>query len=136
VADPRAVITRLAEAQNAHDVDAMLACFDEDYRSEQPAHPARAFRGREQVRKNWSALLAAIPDFHVDIERTAVAGDTVWFEYHWTGTKANGRPFAEYGVGIMEIRDDRIAAGRLYGEEVEEEGADIDETVRRMAGTE
>jgi hypothetical protein len=36
----------------------------------------------------------------------------------------------------MEIRDDRIVAGRLYGEEVEEEGADIDETVRRMAGTE
>ncbi len=37
---------------------------------------------------------------------------------------------------IMGIRDDRIAWGRLYGEEVEREGADIDAVVRRMAGSE
>jgi hypothetical protein len=34
--DPRAVIDRLTAAQNAHDVEAMLTCFQEDYRSEQP----------------------------------------------------------------------------------------------------
>jgi hypothetical protein len=32
------------------------------------------------------------------------------------------------------IRDGKIAWGRLYVEEVEREGAGIDETVRRMAG--
>lgn len=133
--DPRAVIERLAVAQNAHDLEAMLACFDENYRSEQPAHPARAFQGRDQVRKNWSALLEAIPNFHVEILRSVVEGDTVWFEFHWTGTKASGQPFEEYGVGLMEVRDNRIVSGRLYGEEVEHNGADIDKTVQRMAGT-
>ena len=35
----------------------------------------------------------------------------------------------------MGIRDDRISWGRLYAEEVEREGADIDAVVGRMAGT-
>jgi hypothetical protein len=36
-------------------------------------------------------------------------------------------------VTIVGIRDGKIAWGRLYVEEVEREGAGIDETVRRMA---
>jgi len=64
VADPRDVTDRLTAAQNAHDLEAMLACFHEDYRSEQPMFPARAFQGIDQVRKNWSALLESIPDLH------------------------------------------------------------------------
>jgi hypothetical protein len=40
----------------------------------------------------------------------------------------------ERGVGIWGIRDGKIAWARLYFEEVEREGAGIDEVVRRMAG--
>jgi hypothetical protein len=36
----------------------------------------------------------------------------------------------------MGIRDDCIAWGRFYADEVERGGADIDAVVRRMAGTE
>jgi ketosteroid isomerase-like protein len=126
----------LTAAQNAHDLEAMLACFHEDYRSEQPLFPTRTFQGVDQVRANWSALLEGIPDFHAEILRSAVDGDTVFVEIHWTGTKADGTPFEERGVLIMSIRDDRIAWGRLYADEVEREGADIDDVVRRMAGTE
>jgi hypothetical protein len=46
------VLERLGEPLNWHDLDAMLDCFDHDYRSEQPAHPNRGFGGKEQVRKN------------------------------------------------------------------------------------
>jgi ketosteroid isomerase-like protein len=127
---------RLTAAQNAHDLEAMLACFHEDYRSEQPSFPARNFQGVAQVRANWSALLEGIPDFHAEILRSAVDGDTVFVEIHWTGTKADGAPFEDRGVLIMGVRDDRIAWGRLYAAEVEREGADIDAVVRRMAGTE
>ena len=134
--DPRAVIDRLTAAQNAHDLEAMLACFHEDYRSEQPLFPARNFQGIRQVRANWSALLEGIRDFEAEISRSAVDGDTVFVEIHWTGTKADGTPLDERGVIIMGIRDDRIAWGRLYADEVEREGADIDAVVRRMAGTE
>jgi ketosteroid isomerase-like protein len=134
--DPHAVMDRLTAAQNAHDLEGMLACFHEDYRSEQPQFPARTFQGIHQVRANWSALLDAMPDFHAEVVRSAVDGDTVFAEVHWTGTKLDGTPLEERGVIVMGIRDDRISWGRLYVDEVEREGADIDAVVRRMAGTE
>jgi hypothetical protein len=45
------VLERLHRAMNEHDVEGFLANVDADYRSEQPAHPERAFGGREQVRE-------------------------------------------------------------------------------------
>jgi ketosteroid isomerase-like protein len=135
VGDPRALLDRLTAAQNRHDLEGMLACFHEDYRSEQPLFPARTFQGIAQVRANWSALLEAIPDLHVDVLRSAVDGDTVFVEIHWTGTKADGTPLEERGVLILGIHDDRIAWARLYVDEVERDGAEIDAVVRRMAGT-
>jgi ketosteroid isomerase-like protein len=133
--DPRAVLERLTAAQNAHDLEAMLACFHEDYRSEQPLFPARTFQGIDQVRANWSALLGAVPDFHCEILRAAVDGDTGFLEVHWTGTKADGMPLDERGVLVMGVRGDRVAWGRLYVDEVAPESAGIDAVVRRMAGT-
>ena len=53
------VFERLHNAQNRHDLDAFLACFDSDYRSEQPVHPDRAFTGSEQVRGNGRPFLMA-----------------------------------------------------------------------------
>jgi ketosteroid isomerase-like protein len=134
--DPRALMDRLTAAQNAHDLEAMLTCFHEDYRSEQPRFPARTFQGIDQVRANWSALLDAMPDFHAEVVRSAVDGEIVFVEVHWTGTKVDGTPLEERGVIVMGTRDDRICWGRLYVDEVEREGADIDAVVRRMAGTE
>jgi ketosteroid isomerase-like protein len=134
--DPRALLDRLTAAQNAHDLDGMLACFHEDYRSEQPRFPARTFQGIDQVRANWSALLDAMPDFHSEVLRTAVDADVVFVEVHWTGTKADGTPLQERGVIILGIPEDRIAWGRLYVDEVELESAGIDAVVRHMAGTE
>ena len=134
--DARAVMERLTAAQNAHDVDAMVACFHADYRSEQPLFPARAFVGSDQVRANWSALLGAIPDFHADVLSLAADGDTVFTEIHWTGTKADGTALDERGVIVMGLRGDRIAWGRFYVDEVARESADIDAVVRQMAGTE
>jgi hypothetical protein len=57
------VLERLHAAMNRHDLEAMLECFDPDYRSEQPLHPNRGFGGKEQVHKNWSRMLDSFPDF-------------------------------------------------------------------------
>jgi limonene-1,2-epoxide hydrolase len=132
-AGPAEVVERLHHAVNQHDLEALLACIDPDYRSEQPAHPNRGFGGREQVEKNWSALFEGIPDFHAELLATATDGDTLWSEWHWTGTRANEAPLDIRGVTLFEVKNSRIVSGRLYMEEVEEAGADIDETVSRLA---
>ena len=126
-------VERLHAAMNRHDLEAFLACLDPNYRSEQPAHPTRGFGGREQVEKNWSALFEGIPDFRAELLATAAAGDTVWSEWRWTGTRATQAPLEMRGVTLFEIKNGRIVSGRLYMEEVEVAGVDIGETVRRLA---
>ena len=74
---------RLNAAMNAHDIEAFLACFRDDYRSEQPAHPDRAFHGREQVRTNWSAVFKGVADFRSELVRVAVDGEIAWSEWRW-----------------------------------------------------
>jgi hypothetical protein len=78
---------------SARDIDALLDCFAEDYRSDQPAHPDRAFGGREQVGENWSAILAGVRDGRVAWARLYV------------------EPVEEAGGGI------RAAVRRMSGEE-------------------
>ena len=75
-ASPKEVLERLHRAMNQHDIAAFVACFGQDYRSEQPAHPTRGFGGREQVEKNWTALFSGVPDFHAELVATTADGDT------------------------------------------------------------
>jgi len=62
-----AVTQRLLAAINAHDLESFVACFAVDYHSEQPAHPGRAFDGRDQVRENWRGVFAGIPDLVAEV---------------------------------------------------------------------
>ena len=114
---------------NAHDIDAFVDCFAEDYDSEQPAHPDRAFSGRDQVRRNWSAMFDGVPDFTAELVRVDTSGDVEWSEWRWRGT---GLDMA--GVIVAGIRDGRLRWARLYVEPVEQAGAGIDVAVRRIAG--
>lgn len=133
-ADGSPAIERLAAAMNAHDIEAFVACFAEDYDSAQPAHPDRAFRGRDPVRANWSAIFAGVPDFGAELLRTTVDGETVWTEWRWRGTQTAGEALDMAGVIVFGIRADRIAWARLYVEPVEGAGAGIDAAVRGMSG--
>jgi ketosteroid isomerase-like protein len=117
---------------NDHDIEAFVACFAEDYDSAQPAHPDRAFRGREQVRANWSAVFSGVPDFRAELVRLDVVGDTVWSEWRWDGTQADGNRLDMAGVIVFGVRDDHLASARLYIEPIEQAGAGIDAAVRDM----
>ena len=128
------VIDRLVAAMNAHDLDAAAGLFHEDYRSIQPAHPGRVFVGRAQMRANWEAMFAGIPDFVAEICGSARDGDTTWTEWRWSGTRGDGRAFEVRGVTLFEITDDQIVAGRLYMEETEREVAGIEQAVEGLSG--
>src|SRR5450631_4122214 len=126
------VMERLNAALNAHNLEAFLACFQDDYESEQPAHPDRAFRGREQVRSNWSAVFDGVPDFRSELVRVNAVGDTAWSEWRWEGTQTDGGRLDMAGVIVLGVRDDLVAWARLYVEPVERAGAGIDAAVRDM----
>jgi ketosteroid isomerase-like protein len=134
--NPREVLDRLQRAMNDHDLEAFLACIHPNYRSEQPAHPERGFGGRDQVEKNWSAMFAGIPDFHAEVLDTGVEGDTVWTEWRWTGNRSDSGSLDMRGVTVFRVEGGLITSGRLYMEEVEQAGRDIDATVDRLSGRE
>jgi ketosteroid isomerase-like protein len=128
------VAERLSAAMNAHDIEAFVACFDEEYESEQPVHPDRAFRGRDQVRRNWSAIFEGVPDFTAELISASVEGDTEWSEWRWRGTQSNGTRLDMAGVIVGGVRDGRLSWARLYVEPVEHGGAGIDAAVRDLSG--
>jgi len=128
------VIDRLNVAMNAHDLDAAAGFFHEEYRSEQPAHPGRVFVGRAQMRANWEAMFAGVPDFRAEICRSVQDGDTTWTEWRWSGTRTDGQAFAMRGVTLFEITDGQIVAGRLYMEDVERDLIDIEQVVQDLSG--
>lgn len=126
------IFERLTEAQNSHDADRFASYFSDDYHSDQPAHPDRTFSGRAQVLENWSSVFAGVPDFRAELLASCRDGDTEWAEVDWRGHHTDGSLFAMRGVIIATLRDDRIAAARLYVEPVEHSGADIDAAVQQL----
>jgi ketosteroid isomerase-like protein len=130
-----AVVERLLEAINAHDLDGMVACFADDYVNEWPAHPQRGFRGSDQVRRNWSQSFAGVPDLRARLPRMVVDGDTVWTEWDIAGTRGDGAAFLMRGVSIFGVAGGRLAWVRFYLEPVEETSGDVDAHTRRVVGT-
>ena len=131
--DPASLVRRLAAATNAHDLDALVACFADDYLNETPAHPARGFRGAEQVRRNWAQLFAGIPDLSARILATAGAGDTVWAEWEMSGTRRDGTAHLMRGVIIFGVEAGKVRSARFYLEPVEGISGGVDAQISRVA---
>ncbi len=128
------VVERLAALMNEHDLPGAAALMHEDYRSEQPVHPGRTFVGRAQMQANWKAMFDGIPDFHAELVRSVQDGETVWAEWHWTGSRTDGEPFEVRGVSLFDVQQDQIVAGRLYLEDVARDDARIEDAVLELSG--
>jgi hypothetical protein len=126
----RSILDRLVDATNGHDLEGIVACFAATYRNETPAHPARNFTGREQVRRNWQQILAFVPDIQTAVVRVAVQDATVWSEWEHRGTRRDGSAHLMRGVIIFGVEDDAIAWARFYLEPVEAGGVNVGEAVR------
>ena len=133
--NPMAMVRRLEAATNAHDLDALVDCFADDYLNETPAHPARGFRGSDQVRRNWAQLFAGIPDLAVRVVDTAVEADTAWSEWEMSGTRHDGAVHLMRGVIIFRVVDGRAAAARFYLEPVDNVSGNVDAAVARTTAT-
>ena len=129
-----AIAHRLHDAVNRHDLDGMVRCFAADFVNETPIHPTRSFRGRDQVRKNWAQIFAAVPNLEADMVGCVSQGDAVWTEWEMRGTRLDGARHLMRGVSIFEVADDAFAAVRFYLEPVELTGVAIDAAVKSALG--
>ena len=131
------VLERLIEAVNQHDLEALVGQFAADVRSDTPAHPARSFVGREQVRRNWGQIFGSIGDLEARLldstpSRRDGGAPTEWAEIAFDGHRPDGAPWRMRGVTVNEVVDDRIVALRFYLEPVDDAPVGPDAAVRTM----
>lgn len=129
---PTEVVRSLHRATSAHDLDGIVAHFASDYTLEDPVHPDRSFRGADQVRRNWSGLLAAMPDLELEERRLVADGPTVWAEIGIHGHRGQAAQ-ALRGVMIFVVGDGVIQSGTFYLAPVVPDGLDADAAVRSLA---
>ena len=128
------VIDRLVQAMNDHDLEALVDCFDESYLNETPVHPQRGFRGNEQVRQNWTQILAAVPELRARVLRMVDDGDKVWTEWDMAGTRREGGLFHMAGVAILGVESPKITSARFYLEPVEQTSGNVNAAISRVLG--
>lgn len=116
----RDVLQRMEKAMNGHDLDALVACFAEDFHSVIPVHPGRSFTGRTHMRNNWAGLFAHVPDLTATVRQSVADGDQVWSEWEIGGTTVDGERYLSRGVAIMRLRDEQIADVRFYLDDVDD----------------
>jgi ketosteroid isomerase-like protein len=110
-------LERLADAFNAHDLDAVMSFFSDDCVLEMPRGPepwGQRFEGREDVREALAGRFAGIPDVHYGDARHWVAGDRAGSEWLLTGTRTDGEAIRVRGCDLFEHRDGKITRKDSY----------------------
>lgn len=131
MASARDTVTRYYAAWNAHDADALAACFAEDGVREgrilaaatSPGSRFPRFAGRDAIRERLAGFIEAVPDLAVEILRSGEGPEgTVWVEWHLTGThtgdwgrwQARGERVDVPAVSIFRVVDGLIAEETEY----------------------
>jgi steroid delta-isomerase-like uncharacterized protein len=115
MSDQRATTTLLQtflDAFNAHDVDAIMACFSDDCVLEMPRGPApggRRLVGKEQVREGIQSRFDGIPDVRYEDDRHWLSGDRGVSEWTIRGTQRTGEPIEVRGCDLFEFTDGKIS---------------------------
>lgn len=131
---PAQVLGSLVQDFNAHDLDALVGRFSDDYALTDPAHPARSFVGSGQVRKNWGMFFSAVPDIRLEVVQHAVTDDGFWLDGLQIGTRQDGARVENSMVFIARVGGGQITSARIWVAPVERGGPGIDAVFAEMAG--
>lgn len=127
---PGDVVRSLHRATAAHDLDGIVAHFATHYVLQDPCRPDRSFRGADQVRRNWSHILAELPDLVFEERALCEEGSRVWTEIAMRGHRPDGSERDLRGVMIFRVEEGVIEAGTFYLAPVVHDGLDANAAVQ------
>ena len=113
------LLEQMRAALDAHDLDAFVEFFRDDYVGERPRHPGSPVSSREDVRANWAEIISDVPDLRVDVPAAVQDGNRIWSEWRAYGTAHSGAMLELRGVIIFGLEGDKVAWSRMYMEPVE-----------------
>jgi ketosteroid isomerase-like protein len=111
------VVKRAVGAINRRDIDGYLACCTEDVQLVTPvAEVGGAYDGPEGIRRFFTDIGDASPDFKIVIERLEPVGpNRVLGFMRVTGTgRASGIPIENATGNVYDLADDRIQRIRIF----------------------
>lgn len=113
------IIDRHFAAENAHDVEATLATYNDDIVWDDITHPEAPFHGKEQVGEIYTSVIDAIPDVNLRTVKRLACEDgrfvvdesilTGHVEGEWSGMHGGGAPVEVRILHIFEVRDGLIS---------------------------
>jgi ketosteroid isomerase-like protein len=104
---------RYNDAFNRHDMEAVVACFDEQAVIVMP-HGQR-IEGTEAIRHYYASIYTTFDGATCTIRRVLGGNGTGSLETLFTGTRAGmAHPLRMLGTEVFTFRDDRIIEIRLY----------------------
>ena len=115
----RDIVTRIVEAYNAKDADALAELYQPDARYWSALGDWQ--EGRASIRSHIEDLHRRLPDEQMSIDAVMSDGDTVVAEFMSSGTAPSGAPYQISFTEVIEVRDGKIASVMVYldPEEVE-----------------
>jgi len=121
-ASKQAVLERMLDAFNRHDLDAIMLLFVDDCVFESPRGPdpwGRRFVGRADVRDGLGARFRGIPDVQYESGGDFVSGVRGVSEWTLTGTTVEGERLEVRGCDLWTFRGDEIVRKDAFWKIVE-----------------
>jgi len=112
----------IADAFNAHDLDAIMEFFADDCSLDLPRGPqpwGQRFTGKAAVREGLAARFKGLPDVHYSDARHWLSGNMGVSEWLLTGTAADGRRVRTRGCDHWEFRNGKVIRKDSYWKIVE-----------------
>jgi ketosteroid isomerase-like protein len=112
----------IAEAFNAHDLDAIMEFFAEDCSLDMPRGPepwGQRLTGKAAVRDGLASRFTGLPDVRYGEDRHWVSGDFGVSEWLLTGTTGDGQKVRVRGCDHWEFRGDKVVRKDSYWKIVE-----------------
>ncbi len=112
-----ATLERLFAAFNAHDADAVMACFTADavFLGAAGDHAGgRRFAGTSAIRTAFAAVWADLPDVQWAVHRSRMLGDEAVTEWLFTGTRRDGARIEAEGLDLFRFEGALVASKSAF----------------------
>ena len=108
----REIVTRIVEAYNAKDAEAIAALYHPDARYWSALGDWQD--GLPAIKAHVEELHRTLPDEQMEPLTVVTDGDTVVVEFRSTGTAPSGASYAIEFTEVIELRDGKIATVKVY----------------------
>jgi ketosteroid isomerase-like protein len=109
-------VRRAISAINARDIDAYLACCTENVELLIPASVGAEYLGADGIRRFFTDIDDAGPDFRIEVQRVQAIGDSnalALLRVGWTG-RASGIVTGAESANVYDFIDGEISRVRIF----------------------